>query len=130
MDGNGLFHYHSNGNRKYHYLMYAGEYICESEETRTINLPSEFYGKDYQVITAIKRIYISSNDYVVNARFPLLSFYAECSGKNIWAPNFTVYASIRAWNRGGYSNWGTLVGDGNATEKAAMKPVVAFWVIG
>lgn len=133
MNSSGLFHYQSGTGRKYHYLIYAGEYTCNSEETRTITVPWEFYGKDFQVITAIKRIYISSNDYVVNARFPLLSFYAECTGKNIWAPNFTVYASIRAWNRGGYSNWGGLVGDGNSAgnqaEYSAMKPVVAFWVI-
>ena len=129
MDGAGLFHYTGSTGRKYHYLMYAGEYICASEETRTISLPSEFYGKDFQVITAIRRIYINDNAHVTNARFPLLSFYVECTGKNIWAPNMTVYASVRAWNRSNYGGYGTLIGDGNATEKAIMKPAIAFWVI-
>jgi predicted nucleic acid-binding Zn-ribbon protein len=129
MNSSGLFHYQSGTGRKYHYLMYAGEYICASEETRTITIPWEFYGKDFQVITAIRRIYINDNAHVTNARFPLLSFYVECTGKNIWAPNFTVYASIRAWNRSSYGGYGTLIGDGNATEKAIMKPAIAFWVI-
>ena len=129
MNSSGLVHYTGSTGRKYHYLIYAGEYTCASEETRTISIPSEFYGKDFQVITAIKRIYINEHAHVTNARFPLLSFYAECESKNIWAPNFTVYASVRAWNRTSYGGFGTLVGDGNATEKAVMKPVVAFWVI-
>lgn len=112
----------------YHYLLYAGEYRCPSEATWTITLPAEFQGKDFKVVTSIKRIYISNDSYVTGCYFPLLSFYAEALNINKNAGTFQVYASIRAWNRTGYSNWGQMVGNGStAAEREAMQPVVAYW---
>lgn len=112
----------------YHYLLYAGEYRCPSEATWTITLPAEFQGKDFKVVTSIKRIYISNESYVTGCYFPLLSFYAEALNINKNAGTFQVYASIRAWNRTGYSNWGQMVGDGStAVEREAIQPVVAYW---
>ena len=112
----------------YHYLLYAGEYRCPSEATWTITLPAEFQGKDFKVVTSIKRIYISNESYVTGCYFPLLSFYAEALNINRNAGTFQVYASIRAWNRTGYSNWGQMVGNGStAAEREAMQPVVAYW---
>lgn len=112
----------------YHYLLYAGEYRCPSEATWTITLPAEFKGKDFKVVTSIKRIYISNDSYVTGCYFPLLSFYAEALNINKNAGTFQVYASVRAWNRTGYSNWGQMVGNGStAAEREAMQPVVAYW---
>lgn len=112
----------------YHCLMHAGEYTCNSEATQTVYLPDEFKGKPFKVVTAVKRIYISLNDYVTNARFPLLSFYAEALNLNHSAGTFQVYASVRAWNRSSINGWGTVIGDGsNAAESEALKPVVAYW---
>ena len=112
----------------YHYLLHAGEYRCPSEATWTVTLPAEFRGKDFKVVTSIKRIYISSDSYVTGCYFPLLSFYAEALNINRNAGTFQVYASIRAWNRTGYSNWGQMVGNGStAAEREAMQPVVAYW---
>ena len=112
----------------YHCLLYAGEYTCNSEQTVTITLPSEFKGKPFKVVTSIKRIYISDNNHVLNCRFPLISFYAEALNVNQGAGTFQVYASIRAWNRTSYGGWGTLIGNGTtANEREAIKPVVAYW---
>ena len=112
----------------YHYLLYAGEYRCPSEATWTVTLPAEFQGKDFKVVTSIKRIYISNDSYVTGCYFPLLSFYAEALNINKNAGTFQVYASVRAWNRTGYSNWGQMVGNGStAVEREAMQPVVAYW---
>ena len=112
----------------YHYLLYAGEYRCPSEATWTITLPAEFQGKDFKVVTSIKRIYISDESYVSGCYFPLLSFSAEALNINKNAGTFQVYASIRAWNRTGYSNWGQMIGNGStAAEREAMQPVVAYW---
>ena len=112
----------------YHYLLYAGEYRCPSEATWTITLPAEFQGKDFKVVTSIKRIYISNDSYVTGCYFPLLSFYAEALNINKNAGTFQVYASVRAWNRTGYSNWGQMIGNGStAAEREAMQPVVAYW---
>ena len=112
----------------YHYLLHAGEYRCPSESTWTITLPSEFQGKNFKVVTSIKRIYISSDSYVTGCYFPLLSFYAEALNINKSAGTFQVYASVRAWNRTSYGGWGQLVGNGTtAAEREAMQPVVAYW---
>ena len=112
----------------YHYLLYAGEYRCPSEATWTITLPAEFQGKNFKVVTSIKRIYISDDSYVTGCYFPLLSFYAEALNINKNAGTFQIYASVRAWNRTGYSNWGQMVGNGStAAEREAMQPVVAYW---
>ena len=112
----------------YHYLMYAGEYSCDSESTVTVTLPDEFIGKNFKVVTSIKRIYISDDSYVTDCLFPLLSFYAEALNINKNTGQFQIYASIRAWNRTGYSDWGQMIGNGStAAERAAIKPVVAYW---
>ena len=112
----------------YHYLLYAGEYRCPSEATWTVTLPAEFQGKDFKVVTSVKRIYISNESYVTGCYFPLLSFYAEALNINKNAGTFQVYASVRAWNRTGYSNWGQMIGNGStAAEREAMQPVVAYW---
>ena len=112
----------------YHCLLYAGEYTCNSEETVTITLPSEFQGKPFKVVTSIKRIYVSREEYATGCYFPLISFYAEALNVNQSAGTFQVYASIRAWNRTGYGGWGTLIGNGTtAGEREALKPVVAYW---
>lgn len=112
----------------YHHLLYAGEYRCPSEATWTVTLPAEFQGKNFKVVTSIKRIYISNESYVTGCYFPLLSFYAEALNINKNAGTFQVYASVRAWNRTGYSNWGQMVGNGStAAEREAMQPVVAYW---
>ena len=112
----------------YHYLLYAGEYRCPSEATWTVTLPAEFQGKDFKVVTSIKRIYISNDSYVTGCYFPLLSFYAEALNINKNAGTFQVYASIRAWNRTSYGGWGQMVGNGTtAAEREAMQPVVAYW---
>lgn len=112
----------------YHYLLYAGEYRCPSEATWTVTLPAEFQGKDFKVVTSIKRIYISNDSYVTGCYFPLLSFYAEALNINKNAGTFQVYASVRAWNRTSYGGWGQMVGNGTtASEREAMQPVVAYW---
>lgn len=129
VDSSGIRRYVSGGNKYYHYLQYAGEYICNSEQQVGITLPSEFKGKNFQVITAVKRIYVALLDYIEYARFPLLSFYAEARNINHSAGYFEIYASIRAWNRTGVSGMGTVVGTNDtANETAAVKPVVAYWV--
>lgn len=128
IDANGLTWSKGGTSSTYHYLLYAGEYRCQSEETRTIQLPEEFIGKNFKVVTSIKRIYVSNNEYVTGCMFPLLSFYAEALNINRNTGTFQVYASIRAWNRTGYSNWGTMIGNGTtAAEKEAIQPVVAYW---
>ena len=116
-------------NNPYHCLLYAGEYICESEQTIKITLPSEFKGKSFKVVTAVKRIYISQLDYIENARFPLLSFYAEARSVDSSEGTVEIYASVRAWNRTSYGDWGLVIGNNTTSgETAAVKPVVAYWV--
>jgi len=112
----------------YHCLLYAGEYTCNSEQTVTVTLPSEFKGKAFKVVTSVKRIYVSKEEYATGCYFPLISFYAEALNVNHSAGTFQVYASIRAWNRTSYGGWGTLIGNGTtAGEREALKPVVAYW---
>ena len=130
MNASGLVHYQNGSGRKYHYLVYGGEYTCYSEETVTITLPDEFKGKNFNVITAVKRIYARNNEDITGAKYPLLSFYAESLNKNTSNGTFQIYASIRAWNRTGTSGLGTMIGDGSygTTESNLLKPVVAYWV--
>lgn len=129
IDASGVKRYVGGSGKLYHYLQYTGEYICASEEQVGITLPSEFKGKQFQVITAVKRIYVALLDYIEYARFPLLSFYAEARNINTSAGYFEIYASIRAWNRTGVAGMGTVVGTNDtANETAAVKPVVAYWV--
>lgn len=128
IDANGLTWHKSGSSSGYHYLLYAGEYTCNSEETVTITLPDEFKGKNFKVVTSIKRIFIAYDEYVTGCYFPLLSFYAEANSIDTRNGRFNIYASVRAWNRVGYSNWGQLIGDGStAGERDAIKPVVAYW---
>lgn len=127
VDANGLTWSKGGTASTYHCLLYAGEYTCDSESTVTIQLPSEFIGKNFKVVTAVKRIYTSNSDHVTNAYFPLISFYAEALNLNKNTGTFQVYASIRAWNRTAYGGYGTIIGDGNSNEKQLVKPVVAYW---
>lgn len=127
VDANGLTWSKGGTASTYHCLLYAGEYTCDSESTVTIQLPSEFIGKNFKVVTAIKRIYTSNSDHVTSAYFPLLSFYAEALNINRNTGTFQVYASIRAWNRKSYGGYGTMIGDGSWDEKQLVKPVVAYW---
>lgn len=127
VDANGLTWSKGGTASTYHCLLYAGEYTCDSESTVTIQLPSEFIGKNFKVITAVKRIYTSNSDHVTSARFPLISFYAEALNLNRNTGTFQVYASVRAWNRTSYGGYGTLIGDGSQSEKQLIKPVVAYW---
>lgn len=127
VDANGLTWSKGGTASTYHCLLYAGEYTCDSESMVTIQLPSEFIGKNFKVVTAVKRIYTSNNDHVTNAYFPLLSFYAEALNLNRNTGSFQVYASIRAWNRKSYGGYGTMIGDGSWEEKQLVKPVVAYW---
>ena len=130
MNADGIVHYQNGTGRKYHYLVYGGEYTCYSEETVTITLPDEFKGKNFSVITAVKRIYAHNNEDITGAKYPLLSFYAESLNKDTSNGTFQIYASIRAWNRTGTSGLGTMIGDGSygSTESNLLKPVVAYWV--
>ena len=128
IDANGLTWHKSGSSSGYHYLLYAGEYTCNSEETVTITLPDEFKGKNFKVVTSIKRIFIAYDEYVTGCYFPLLSFYAEANHIDTANGRFSIYASIRAWNRVGFGGWGQLVGNGStAGERDAIKPVVAYW---
>lgn len=128
IDANGLTWHKSGSSSGYHYLLYAGEYTCDSEQHVTITLPDEFKGKNFKVVTSIKRIFIAYDEYVSGCYFPLLSFYAEAESIDTTNGRFTIYASIRAWNRVGYGGWGQLIGNGSsASEKEAIKPVVAYW---
>ena len=128
IDANGLTWNKSGSSSGYHHLLYAGEYTCNSEEVVTITLPDEFKGKNFKVVTSIKRIFIAYDEYVTGCYFPLLSFYAEAESIDTANGRFTIYASIRAWNRTGYGGWGQLIGNGSsAAEKDAIKPVVAYW---
>ena len=128
IDANGLTWHKSGSSSGYHYLLYAGEYTCDSEQYVTITLPDEFKGKNFKVVTSIKRIFIAYEEYVSGCYFPLLSFYAEAESIDTANGRFTIYASIRAWNRVGYGGWGQLVGNGSsASEREAIKPVVAYW---
>lgn len=127
VDANGLTWSKGGTASTYHCLLYAGEYTCDSESTVTIQLPSEFIGKNFKVVTAVKRIYTSNNDHVTSAYFPLLSFYAEALNLNRNTGTFQIYASIRAWNRKSYGGYGTMIGDGSWDEKQLVKPVVAYW---
>lgn len=128
VDANGMTWSKGGTTTGYHCLLYAGEYTCDSESTVTITCPSEFKGKPFKVVTAIKRIYTSTNEHVTSAYFPLISFYAEAHNVNHSAGTFEVYASIRAWNRRSYGGYGTVIGDGSTAEKQLVKPVVAYWV--
>lgn len=127
VDANGLTWSKGGTASTYHCLLYAGEYTCDSESTVTIQLPSEFIGKNFKVVTAVKRIYTSNSDHVTSAYFPLLSFYAEALNLNRNTGTFQVYASVRAWNRKSYGGYGTMIGDGSWDEKQLVKPVVAYW---
>ena len=127
VDANGLTWSKGGTASTYHCLLYAGEYTCDSESIVTIQLPSEFIGKNFKVVTAVKRIYTSNSDHVTSAYFPLLSFYAEALNLNRNTGTFQVYASIRAWNRKSYGGYGTMIGDGSWEEKQLVKPVVAYW---
>ena len=128
IDANGLTWNKSGSSSGYHYLLYAGEYTCNSEETVTITLPDEFKGKNFKVVTSIKRLFIAYDEYLTGCYFPLLSFYAEAEHIDTANGRFSIYASIRAWNRLGYGGWGQLIGNGSsAEEKDAIKPVVAYW---
>lgn len=128
IDANGLTWNKSGSSSGYHYLLYAGEYTCNSEETVTITLPDEFKGKNFKVVTSIKRIFVAYDEYLTGCYFPLLSFYAEAGHIDTANGRFNIYASIRAWNRVGYDGWGQLIGNGSsAEEKDAIKPVVAYW---
>ena len=127
VDSNGLTWSKGGTASTYHCLLYAGEYTCDSESTVTIQLPSEFTGKNFKVITAVKRIYTSNSDHVTSAYFPLISFYAEALNLNKNTGTFQVYASVRAWNRTSYGGYGTIIGDGDWNEKQLVKPVVAYW---
>lgn len=128
IDANGLSWHKSGSSSNYHYLLYAGEYTCDSEQYVTITLPDEFKGKNFKVVTSIKRIFIAYEEYVSGCYFPLLSFYAETESIDPANGRFTIYASIRAWNRVGYGGWGQLIGNGSsASEREAIKPVVAYW---
>ena len=128
IDANGLTWHKSGSSSGYHYLLYAGEYTCNSEETVTITLPDEFKGKNFKVVTSIKRIFVAYDEYITGCYFPLLSFYAEAEHIDTANGRFSIYASIRAWNRVGYGGWGQLIGNGSsAAEKDAIKPVVAYW---
>lgn len=129
IDANGLSWHKSGSSSNYHYLLYAAEYTCDSEQHVTITLPDEFKGKNFKVITSIKRIFIAYDEYVTGCYFPLLSFYAEVESIDFPNGRFTIYASVRAWNRVGYGGWGQLIGNGSsAGEREALKPVVAYWV--
>lgn len=128
IDAHGLTWNKAGSSSGYHYLLYAGEYTCNSEETVTITLPDEFRGKNFKVVTSIKRIFIAYDEYVTGCYFPLLSFYAEADNIDRANGRFNIYASIRAWNRVGYGGWGQLIGNGStAGERDAIKPVVAYW---
>ena len=128
IDANGLTWHKSGSSSGYHYLLYAGEYTCNSEETVTITLPDEFKGKNFKVVTSIKRIFVAYDEHITGCYFPLLSFYAEAEHIDTANGRFNIYASIRAWNRVGYGGWGQLIGNGSsAEEKDAIKPVVAYW---
>lgn len=128
IDANGLTWNKSGSSSGYHYLLYAGEYTCNSEETVTITLPDEFKGKNFKVVTSIKRIFVAYDEYLTGCYFPLLSFYAEAEHIDTANGRFNIYASIRAWNRVGYGGWGQLIGNGSsAAERDAIKPVVAYW---
>lgn len=128
IDAHGLTWNKAGSSSGYHYLLYAGEYTCNSEETVTITLPDEFKGKNFKVVTSIKRIFVSYDEYITGCYFPLLSFYAEAEHIDTANGRFNIYASIRAWNRVGYGGWGQLIGNGSsAEEKDAIKPVVAYW---
>lgn len=127
VDANGLTWSKGGTASTYHCLLYAGEYTCDSESVVTIQLPSEFIGKNFKVITAVKRIYTSNSDHVTSAYFPLISFYAEALNLNKNTGTFQVYASVRAWNRTSYGGYGTIIGDGSSSEKQLVKPVVAYW---
>lgn len=128
IDANGLTWNKSGSSSGYHYLLYAGEYTCNSEETVTITLPDEFKGKNFKVVTSIKRMFIAYDEYLTGCYFPLLSFYAEAEHIDTANGRFDIYASIRAWNRVGYGGWGQLIGNGSSVEeKDAIKPVVAYW---
>lgn len=127
VDANGLTWSKGGTASTYHCLLYAGEYTCDSESIVTIQLPSEFIGKNFKVVTAVKRIYTSNSDHVTSAYFPLISFYAEALNLNRNTGTFQVYASIRAWNRKSYGGYGTMIGDGSWDEKQLVKPVVAYW---
>ena len=128
IDAHGLTWNKPGSSSGYHYLLYAGEYTCDSEQYVTITLPDEFKGKNFKIVTSIKRIFIAYDEYVSGCYFPLLSFYAETESIDTANGRFTIYASIRAWNRVGYGGWGQLVGNGSsASEREAIKPVVAYW---
>lgn len=128
IDANGLTWNKSGSSSGYHYLLYAGEYTCNSEETVTITLPDEFKGKNFKVVTSIKRIFVAYDEHITGCYFPLLSFYAEAEHIDTANGRFSIYASIRAWNRTGYGGWGQLIGNGSsAAERDAIKPVVAYW---
>lgn len=124
MTSEGFMWHKGSTKNEYHHLLYAGEYTCLSEETVRINLPSEFRGKPFKVVTSIKRVSIFYDLYSVQA--PLISFYAHADTLNQSQGWIEIYASIRAWDKNDIAE-GVIIGDHSA-DKHLIKPTVAYWV--
>ena len=105
-------------------MLQAGEYTCASEQTVRLNVPAEFKGKDFKVVSSIKRVNVYYDVY--KAQAPLMSFYAGVDTVNTKEGWFEIYASVRAWDKDNIAE-GNIVGD-HPTDKGLIKPTVAYWI--
>lgn len=120
----GFVYVNGNSRNEYHHLLQAGEYTCSSEQTVRLNVPAEFKGKDFKVVSSIKRVNVFYDVY--KAQAPLMSFYAGVSKINTKEGWFEIYASVRAWDKDNIGE-GDIIGD-HPTDKDMIKPTVAYWI--
>lgn len=126
MSADGFLNVIGSTKNMYHHLLYMGDYTCLSEETVTIQLPDEFKGKKFKVVTSVKRINTYYDVYSYQA--PILSFYAHADVVDYEKGQISVYASVRAWDKSGFGGEGVLIGD-SSIDKQWIKPTVAYWVV-
>lgn len=120
----GFVYVNGTSRNQYHHLLQAGEYTCSSEQTVRLNVPAEFKGKDFKVVSSIKRVNVFYDVY--KAQAPLMSFYAGVSKVNTQEGWFEIYASVRAWDKDNIGE-GDIIGD-HPTDKDMIKPTVAYWI--
>lgn len=124
LDAYGFHRWDGNTQRAYHYLQYMGQVDIESGQTVTITLPSEFKGKNFNVIVGIKRVRMAYDVYA--EKYLLMGFYAEVSNVDTRNGKFSVYGSVRAVNSTNIKPNASIAGADYARNK--LRPIVAYWV--
>ena len=120
----GLMRYDGDVGKYYHYLAYMGQVDLASEERVTIQLPSEFKNRDFEVIVSVKRVRINYDPYV--EKHLLMGFYAEVNSIDTANATFEVYASVRAVKSTNLDGSSLITGADYGHD--TLRPVVAYWV--